>query len=158
MSSIRTNLRSALKSCVLEMTVAAGYNYTYRRVFDPIRNMEKMTEYPSVNILLGQERRLGDRYIGNNPILDILLPVQFDVFLHDMNDTSLAQDKAIADFQKYFGINYYIKPQSSSRTAFNCIWLSSTIWGTEVEVPNCGVTIDFEVFYSIRLTDPNVMV
>jgi hypothetical protein len=157
-SSVRTNLRTALKSCVLEMTTAAGYNNTYLDVFDPIRNMELMTRYPSVNILLGPERRQGERFMGNNPILDILLPVQFDVFLNSINDTSLAQDKAIADFQKYFGFNYYIKPAASNRTVFNCIWLGSTIWGTEREVPNCGVSIDFEVFYSIRLNDPNLMV
>jgi len=84
--------------------------------------------------------------------------VQFDVFLHDINDSSLAQDKAIADFQKYFGLNYYIKPSAGTRTAFNCIWAGDTIWGTEREVPNCGVSIDFEVYYSIRLNDPNTMV
>jgi hypothetical protein len=140
------------------MTVAAGYNYNYVDVFDPVLNMEKMTVYPTVNIMYGPERRQGDKYIGNNPVLDILLPVQFDVFLDDINDMPTAQDKAIADFQKYFGSNYYIKPSAGGRTAFNCIWLSSTTWGTEIEVPSCGVSIDFEVFYSIRLNDPNVMV
>ena len=158
MSSVRTNLRNALKTCVLEMTEVAGYNFTYLDVHDPNINMEKMTRYPTVNLLLGPERRQGDRYMGNNPLLDITLPVQFDVFLHDMMDTSLAQDKAIADFQKYFGLNYYVKPAGTDRTVFNCIWLASTIWGTEVEIPNCGVSIDFEVFYSIRLNDPNLMV
>jgi len=158
MSSVRTNLRLALKACVEEMTVAAGYNYTYADVFEPPINMEAMVQYPTVNILLGREDRLGDRHSGNNPTLDILMPVQFDVFLNSQNDTSLAQDKAIADLQKYFGANYYIKPSASDRTAFNCIWLASTIWGTERETPNCGVSVDFEVFYSIKLNDPDSMV
>ena len=158
MSSVRTNLRNALKSCVLEMTEAAGYNHTYLDTFDPPRNMEQMTRYPTVNIMMGQERRQGTHLAGNNPLLDILVPVQFDVFLHDINDTSLAQDKAIADFQKYFGANYYIRPAGGARTAFNCIWLASMIWGTDREVPNCGVSIDFEVFYSIRLNDPSLMI
>jgi len=158
MSSVRTNLRSALKSCILEMTAAAGYNYTYRMVYDPVLNMEKMVEYPSVNILYGRETRQGTRYMGNDPLLDILLPVQFDVFIHDINDQSLAQDKVFADFQKYFGLNYYIKPAAGSRTAFNCLWLANTPWGTEVEKPNAGGSVEFEVFYSIRLNDPNLMV
>lgn len=148
MSSIRTNLRNALKTCVLEMTTAAGYNYSYLFVYDPILNMENMAQFPAVNILLGAEHRTGDKYVGNNPVLDILLPVQFDVFLHDINDTSLAQDKAIADFQKYFGTNYYVRPSGESRTAFNAVWLASTPWGTGAQKPNCGVSIDFEVFYS----------
>ena len=158
MASARTNLRLALKDCVLEMTTGAGYNYTYLDVFDPVCNIEQMTRHPAVNLLLGPERRQGNRFIGNNPILDILLPVQFDVFLHDVNDTSLAQDKAIADFQKYFGLNYYVKPAASGRTAFNCIWLGNVPWGTDREVPNCGVSIEFECFYSIKLNDPTSMV
>ena len=158
MSSVRTNLRTALRSCILEMTTTAGYNFTYSDVNDPVKNMEQMTRYPTVNILLGPERRQNTRLAGNNPLLDILIPVQFDIFLHDINDTSLAQDQAIADFQKYFGQNYYVRPAAGDRTVFNCVWLASTIWGTDREVPNCGVSIDFEVFYSIRLNDPSLMV
>jgi len=158
LSSARTNLRNALMSCVKEMSIIAGYNYNYTDVFDPEINMEKMSTYPTVNILYGTERRQGNRYIANDPIYDILLPVQFDIFLYDINNTRLAQDKVISDFQTYFGKNYYIKPLNGSRTAFNCLWLANTIWGTEREVPNCGLSIDFEVYYSIRKNDPNQMV
>lgn len=157
--SVKTNLRNALKACTKEMTVASGYNYTYIDVFDPPVNMERMTRYPTVNILYGTENRRGTSHaVGNNPLYDILLPVSFEVFLHDVNNTSLAQDKALADFQKYFGYNYYIKPVSSDRTVFEAAWLSSTPWGTEVEVPNCGISIDFEIFYSIRVNNPDRMV
>lgn len=157
--SVRTDLRNALKSCVREMTVAGGYNYTYTDVFDPPANMEAMSSYPTVNILYGTERRQGDRHkVGNNPLFDILLPVQFDVFMHDINNTSLAQDKILADFQKYFGYNYYVKPASGNRTVFEAMWLSSTPWGTESEVPNCGISIDFEIYYSIRVNNPDQMV
>jgi hypothetical protein len=157
MSSARTKLRDAIKACVKEMIVAVGYNYSYIDVNDPPMNMEKMTRFPAVNILYGTERRQGDRYMGNNPTLDIFLPVQFDVFINEISNTTLAQDKVIADFQKYFGENYYVKPVAGDRTAFNCIWLANTIWGTQVEKPSCGVSIDFEFFYSIKLNDPNTM-
>lgn len=159
MPSVKTNLRNALVSCTKEITVAAGYNYTYSDVYDPPRNMEGMRCYPTVNILYGEERRINDRHqIGNNPLYDILLPVQFDVFLHDVNDTSLAQDKVLADFQKYYGYNYYLKPAGEDRTIFEMAWLSDIPWGTEREVPNCGISIEFEVFYSIRVNDPYTMV
>ena len=157
--SVKTNLRNALKTCVKEMTTAGGYNYTYTQVFDPPLNMEKMVEYPTVNILYGAERRLGDRHkVGNNPLYDILIPVQFEVFLYDINNTSLAQDKVLADFQKYFGYNYYIKPATSDRTVFAAAWSGDTPWGTEVEIPNCGISIDFEVYYTIRVNNPDQMV
>lgn len=159
MASVKTNLRNALVNCIKEITIAGGYNYTYNDVFDPPINMEHMTSYPTVNILYGPERRIGDRYkVGNNPLYDILLPVQFDVFLHDVNDTSLAQDKALADIQKYFGFNYYVKPAGGDRTVFEALWTGSTPWGTEAEVPNCGISIDFDIYYSIRVHDPDSMV
>lgn len=158
MSSVRTNLRSAISNCIKEMSVTGGYNNAYLDVNDPPKNMEQMSRYPTVNILYGQERRQGNKFVGNNPILDIQIPLQFDIFIHDINDTMLAQDKVISDFQKYFGQNYYVRPASGLRAAFNCIWLSSTGWGTEREVPNCGVTLEFELFYSIRLNDPSLMI
>lgn len=158
MNSARTNLRNALKLCIKEMTKAVGYNYTYIDVFDPPVNMEQMSTYPTVNILYGTERRQGNIHeIGNNPLYDLLLPVQFDVFLNDINNTTLAQDKTLSDFQKYFGLNYYVKPNGGDRTVFEIAYLSSSIWGTERESPNCGISIDFEVFYSIRVNNPNLM-
>lgn len=157
--SVKTNIRDGLKTCIKEMTVTGNYNFTYTDVFDPPINMEQMTSYPTVNILYGTERRQNDDWrVGNNPLYDIMLPVQFDVFLYDINNTSLAQDKALADFQKYFGNNYYVKPADSDRTVFEIAWLSSTPWGTEIQVPNCGISIDFEVFYSIRKNNPDEMV
>jgi len=159
MNSVKTNLKNALKLCVKEITIAGGYNYTFKDVFNPPVNMEQMSSYPTVNILYGTERRQGNNHeIGNNPLYDLMLPVQFDVFLHDVNNTSLAQDKALADFQKYFGFNYYVKPVASDRTVFEIAFLSATEWGTEREVPNCGISIDFEVFYSIRVNNPYTMV
>lgn len=159
MMSVRTNLRNALKLCIAEMTTAGLYNYTYRQIYDPPLNMEQMFEYPSVNILYGTERRQGNRHeVGNDPLYDLFLPVQFDVFLHDVNDTMLAQDKTLADFQRYFGNNYYVKPSGGDRSIFECAYLSATPWGTGMEVPNCGISIDFEFFYSIRINNPDRMI
>ena len=159
MSSVRTNLRNGLKACVQEMTTAGGYNFTYTQVFDPPINMEQMTVYPTVNILYGQERRQNNRYrSGNDAVFDLLLPVQFNVFINENNNISLAQDKVLADFQKYFGNNYYVKPATGSRTLFEIAYLSCVVWGTEREVPNCGLSIDFEAYYSIRVNNPDLMI
>jgi hypothetical protein len=158
MSSARTNLRAAFMACIKEITTSAGYNYNFLHVFDPPINMENMTEFPVVNLLWGQERRLNTHLMGNDPLLDLAITLQLDVFLNDYNDQSLAIDKAIADIQKYFGLNYYVKPASGSRTVFNCMYLSATPWGTEVQAPNCGVSIELEVWYSIRLNNPDVII
>jgi len=157
MASVKTTLRNAIVDCIKEMSVAGGYNYDYSSVNDPAINMEQMVAYPTVNVLYGSERRLNARTLGNNQLYDILLPVSFDVFLHDINDTSLAQDNVLADFQLYFGNNYYVKPADGDRTVFEARFLSDTPWGTEREVPNCGITIDFELYYSIKISNPYSM-
>jgi hypothetical protein len=157
--SVKTNLRNAMIDCIKEITTAGGYNYSYISVNDPPINMESMVEFPTVNLLYGTENRLGDRYkTGNNPLYDIQLPVEIDVFLHSMENTSLAQDKALADLQKYFGYNYYAKPQGGNRTVFEILWTYSTPWGTERERPNCGITVGFDIYYSIRVNNPYEMV
>lgn len=158
MSSARTNLRNAVLACIKEITTTAGYNNNFLHVYDPPINMEKMTEFPVVNLLWGQERRTNSHLMGNDPLLDLSMTLQMDVFLNDYNDMQLAIDKVIADIQKYFGRNFYIQPTAGARTAFNCLYLSSTPWGTEVQSPNCGVTIEMEIWYSIRLNDPAVIV
>lgn len=158
-NSIKTNLRNAIVTCTKEITTAGGYNFNFLSVNDPPINMEQMKEYPTVNILYGREQRLGERYkTSNNPLFDILLPCEFDVFLHSQENSSLDQDKALADLQKYFGYNPYVVPSGGDRTVFEIIWLSSNPWGTERETPNCGITVEFEIYYSIRKIDPYSMV
>lgn len=154
MISARTSLRNAFAACIKEMNQTAGFNFDYLHVYDPPLNMEKMTEFPVVNLQWGIERRSNTHLMGNDPLLDLSMTLQIDVFLSEFNDPSLSIDKVIADFQKYFGVNYYVRPAGSDRTAFNCLYLSATPWGTEVETPSCGVSLEFEVWYSIRLTNP----
>lgn len=157
MSSVRTNLRNAIITCTKEITVAAGYNYDYLQVFDPPINMENMSIFPTVNVLYGRETRQNDKWkTANYGLYDVMLPVQFDIFLDDNIDTSLAQDKAIADLQRYFGKNYYVKPATGDRTVFEIAWLASDIWGTETQTPTCGVSIDFEIYYSFRVNNPDL--
>jgi hypothetical protein len=158
-TNVKSDLRSALQTCVKEMTVAAGYNYTYTRVFTNPKNMEEFDEFPAVNILFGNEQRQGTTHqINNAGKFTILLPVQFDVFLNDSNNITLARDKVLADFQKYFGLNYYVKPSTSERTVFEMVWLGDVEWGTEVQKPNGGISIDFELYYTIRRNNPNLMI
>lgn len=155
---VRTNLRRAIKTCLQEITTAGGYYNTIRRVYDPPMNLNQMNEFPCVNILFGRADRADSRKAGNDFLIDIRQVVVLDVFLSTQNDAPLSQDYIIADIQKYFGNNYYIQPQGGARTCFECMYLSDEAFGTEETTPNCGVTFELEVFYSIRRTDPTLMV
>jgi len=54
-NTVRTNLRQALKACLLEITAINQYRNTIRAVYDPPVNYEKMTQFPCVNIYYGDE-------------------------------------------------------------------------------------------------------
>lgn len=153
--SARTDLRTAVAACIKEMTSDAGYNFSYLHVYDPPLNIEKMTEFPVVNLSWGTERRLNTHLVSNYSCLDLAILMQVDVFLSEADDQSTEIDKVIADFQRYFGANFYVRPAGENRTAFNCLYLSATPWGTEVQNPACGVSLEFELWYSIRLTNPD---
>jgi hypothetical protein len=155
---VRLALRRALKKCLLEITTTAGYYNTIKKVYDPPMNLESMKEFPAVNILIGREERLGESYISNNSKMDLRLQVTFDCFLHRQLYPTFAQDRILADIQRYFGNNYYIKPAGEFRTAFNCLYLNSIPWGTEEERPQCGISIEFDIWYSIVINNPDSMI
>lgn len=154
---IRTKLREALVYSLEQITEANSYWVTLRRVYDPPKNMDEMTEFPTVNLLIGKEERMNDRLLGNNSLLDLKWTVRIDVFLSESNNPPAEIDRVVASVQKYFGHNYYIPGSDGNRTAFNCIYLSSEPFGTELSEPNCGVSIELETFYRIQLTNPEAM-
>ena len=56
--------------------------------------------------------------------------------------------------------NYHIKYTGDSSaasfgTGFNMLFSDSDPWGTEIEKPNCGMTVSFDVAYRIRLSNPD---
>jgi hypothetical protein len=155
--SARTDLRKAFKTCLLEISTARSYRTNILSVSDPAIGMEQMTIFPHINLLWGTEERLAIG-AGNNAFFDLKLPVQIDCFLSDQNDSVLAQDNVLADIMQYFGNNYYVKPIAGVRTAFICYYSGSVPWGTERESPNCGVSVNYDLQYRVRVDNPNIMV
>jgi hypothetical protein len=119
--------------------------------------MDQFAEYPAVNLNWGAETRGNETIAGNNPLLDLRLQVRIDVFMSEVNDIQSEVDKVIADVQQRFGTYYYIPESTGGQSAFNCLYLGSEPFGTDSTVPNCGVSIDLEVWYRINLDDPATM-
>jgi hypothetical protein len=152
---VRTRIREAVRSGLFTITTGNAYRNTIKRVYDPPANMEKMVEFPSINLLWGDEQETEERLAGNNPLLDLSMNLEMDCFLQ-ANDTMTDIDKLIADIQTYFGKHYYIPDGYGARTAFNCLYMGATPFGTDVTKPNCGVTIRMRIWYRINLDDPTV--
>lgn len=159
-ATVRTQLREAIKFGLRQITTANGYRTNIRRIYDPWMSPEKIDETPAVNVLWGREERWDDGHLhGNNPLLDLRFNLMLDFHLGSVNDIPLEQDKVLADVQKYFGTNWWIPDSSGDARTFTCAYLASDPWADQGEEgPRCGIMIEIEVFYSINLSDPEVMI
>jgi len=155
--TVRTKLREAIKWNLQQIATSGGYRSTIYKVYDPPRAISALGEFPSANVSWGREERTNEHINGNNELLDIRFEVQVDVFISESDDPALAQDKMIADIQQRFGQNWYIQGSDGERTAFNCLFAASEPFGIEGQKPNCGVSVMIEVWYRIKLTNPESM-
>jgi hypothetical protein len=153
-NTVRTKLREALKYGLQQITITNGYRSTVKAVYDPIKEMEKMTRFPCINLEWGQEFRTGEHLgAANDSLLDIRFEFTCECYFKTTNPP-LAQDKIIADLQQYFGSRHWVPSETGDQTAFNCVYLSSTPWGVDAQRGICGVDVVFEIWYRIRLSDP----
>lgn len=135
----------------------AGYFNTMRRAYDPPRSIEELEEYPCCNVLIedGFSQNSSDTRLGQNQgLLHNSFILAIDCFLQDINDQALAQDRILADVQKYFGINFGIPDSDGYATAFNCYYESNIPHGIRNTAPNCGILIRFRVWYRQQLINP----
>lgn len=161
--SARTAIRQALQNIVNnEITTSNEYNFNYK-TGTMMKSPEEMEQLPYVNIDYGREecanKEIGNQLVtgGNRQLLHNSFTVIFDIFLNNHDDPILTQEKALADFKKYFGNNYYVPNDGGTRTVFNCIYSASEMWGLNVDRPNCGITIEFMLWYRQSLIDPEIL-
>jgi hypothetical protein len=160
--SIKDDIIDAFVYNVKQMTVARGYNYTYSEVSDLPRDVNSLKYSPSVNIFEGNEvceNTSGNSHEqtgGNQCKMFCSMDVEFDVWIKEINTARKARNKVLSDFQKYFGLNWIVPDENGVASVFNCMYLSSTPWGEEVNKPITGITIRFRVWYDYKFTDPTL--
>ena len=153
--SVRQRLRESIIYNLKQITIANGYTSTVKRVYDPPVSMENMRDYPSINIHWGREDREPDIHLqGNNSLVNCRFFLTIDAFLYTRNDPAQEQDKIIADVQKMIGDNFYLVDELGNRTAFNALYSGSSVWGTDTTKPNCGASIELEIWYTYVLNNP----
>ncbi len=142
-----------------ETTVATeGYYNTVARAYDPPRDYERFDEFPCFNVSILDENSSVQSHEqcspGNGNIYNSFT-LEMTGYIQDNNDPALAQDKLLADVQKYFGINYWIPDSEGRATATVCSYESCEPFGTEDNRPRTGVIIRYKVWYDQKLTNPS---
>lgn len=140
-----------------QITNAKGYYSNKVWAFDPARTMEQMVEFPSVNVFIDEEQcatAADVKLEGNEGLLHNSFILRFECFLNDVNSPALAQDRMLADIQKYFGTNYKIDNSEGTPTCHECYYDSSDPWGTDRTKPNVGITVNYRVWYRQKRTNP----
>jgi len=155
--SARTKLREAIKYGIQQITIANGYRNTVKGVYDPPMSMERFSDYPCINLQWGIEQRTGEHLgAANDSLLDLELPFTCECYLKT-NDPQQAQDDILADLQTYFGSRHWIPNSAGDQTAFNCVYSSSELWGWEEQKGIAGVDVTFDLWYRIRLNNPEAL-
>jgi hypothetical protein len=164
MPTVRTNIRAGVKT-VLQRVIAGqsnGYGHTYVNTItaaqcgDRPQSVENMPVFPFVNIDIGTEQCANANSAsalqtgGNRQLWHLSFDLLLDCFMK-AEDISAAQDSILADVQAAFGADYTI-----NNTVFSCAYNNSIPFGMESDMPNCGITIMFTVWYRIYQTNPNV--
>lgn len=160
-TSIRTKIRDAIQWGLTQITTTNGYNYTVTNAYDPPRSLENMSDFPCINIHYGNETatnsQVGSHLVaGNESLLHNTFSCEFDCVLSDIDDPQLAQDKILADLQKYFGTKHWVPDSDGAATAFNIIYESSEPWGIHEKRPLTGITVRFNVWYRQVVGNPGV--
>lgn len=166
MSSIRTHIRDSgikilLKRIITGANSGGGYVYVNtireQNIGIPVTSVERMKEFPFINVYFDNEvcanssppsalQTGGNRQLWHNATTLIL-----DCWIVGAEDPQLAQENILADILAVFGNDYTI-----NSTVFSCAYESSQPFGTELNRPDCGITIRFDVWYRIFQTNPGL--
>ena len=153
--SMREQIFVALIAKLLTITKAASYYNDVRQVYDPPVDLNKMNEFPSVNIIEGQETcAISEIVGGHGALLPNYFDVDFDCVLNEINTPRQARSRMLADIQKLLGINYQIPTPEDVGTASNCQYKGSAPWGVQGTRPLVGITISYRVWYRQRVNNP----
>ena len=159
---VRTKIRKAIayQLHTIEAGASNRYGYSYRTtiasVFDPPVSMEKMQNFPCVNLYWRRESDNSDRLSGNNQLFDLVLSAQLHCFSLSTEDPESAADNIIGDVQALFGDNFTIPDSTGAATAFVCYYKGAESFITEAAVPRVVTVIDMDVRYRIRVNQPEI--
>ncbi len=162
--TVRTKIRKALQDVISNrITEANGYNNNYRTGVLP-KSPEEFIELPFVNLTYGREdaanKNLGSQLVtgGNKQLLHNSLTIYLDIWDSNLDEPNQAQENILEDFQKYFGINYSLPSVDDATvgTVFNMIYSGSEPFAMSINRPNCGITIEFKIWYRQSLINPEV--
>lgn len=148
--TIYNDLVTALETAVDGMTTAGGYNYDYDNV-----NEQKPANktYPNVILHVGtEEARDPEGEVINAYSLDA--PVMFEVMVDTtVSSVREALQQVIEDFQRLF---------EDQDNTLRCLGLTIGDYGgsqkeyTHVRARPGKVTIQYEIFYRLKRTDPSL--
>jgi len=155
--SVRNRIRDALIYQLKQISVNNGYKNDIVEVHDVLPSMEKLRNFPSIVVILGDEQIVNyDVQSSTFKTIQKDLQIFLHCFLQEHNDVGSVQDRIIADIEKMIGIHFGLEGEDGQCTTFLTQIVSSRPFGLTVNKPNCGVTITLRARYKQLRKDPTV--
>lgn len=150
--SVRTKIRKAFKTRLETINGTSGYLTKIKKVNTEDVSVEKMSSFPVVNIVLGNEEVV--TATDSTGIIEKKLKVFLDCYLQDAATLQDSVDRIVQDIEKCLLGN--IAGYSLNGTCSELYPISIEPFYLECHVPDGAVTITMMVFYSQKLNDPTL--
>jgi len=167
---LRKNILRLVKTIIKGNTPGNQYIFhnTIREVKENAKSIEQFKRLPGINFTAGpvSNRNVGrgSAGSGNQFSLENSFRGVFDIFLKVADDRGSKPvdeaDQTVADLQALFGNKYFVPDEQNNHTAFNCLFAASNDFGIKTNTANAnvGVSVEFDFWYRISGTNPNILV
>ncbi len=148
--SVRTKIRKAFKARLETIDGTGGYLTKVKKVNTEDVSVEKMSSFPVINIVLGNEEVVSAT--DSTGIMEKKLSVFLDCYLQDPATLQDSIDRLVQDIEKCLIGN--VAGYGLNGTCSELYPVSIQPFYLECNEPDGAVTITMNVFYSQKLTDP----
>lgn len=154
-NSIKDNIFIELAKLLGTIKVTSGYVNTIAKVHTEVVMPGQLLEFPCIVIDQGQEKQVATASKG---LIEKVMVVYLDCYISDSNNLQKAIRSLERDIERLFYHDLYTSGvgYSINNTAFETKIMGSEPFGTVTEVPNGGVTIELQVWYHQKITDPTL--
>jgi hypothetical protein len=153
--SVKEKIFVELEKLLLGIKSTSGYVNTVAKVYTEVVMPGELKEFPAIVIDQGQEKQVATPSKG---LIEKIMTVYLDCYLYDSNHLAKAIRTIERDIEKLMYGDVYGAGRgfSINGSAFECKIIGSEPFGTVTEAPNGGVTIELQIWYHQRITDPTL--
>lgn len=151
--SVKEKIFVELAKLLRSIQILSGFTNDVKKVYTEVVMPGELKEFPSIVIDQGQEKQVATPSKG---LIEKIMTVYLDCYVFDSENLAKAIRTIERDIELLLYKDVYTtsKGYSINGSAFEAKIMGSEPFGTVTEAPNGGVTIELQIWYHQKITDP----